>query len=87
MLPKSNKTAYNLLVGSIMIVIFITSLICMLLFVGDKMIFKILKAPSLIEYKWLIPAAVFFNGINLALTYWNSRIKKIGKLSIARIIN
>jgi O-antigen/teichoic acid export membrane protein len=41
--------------------------------------------PKLLPYLWLVPVAVLFNGLFVALNYWNTRTKQFTRLSIAQV--
>lgn len=87
MLPKSKEDASNLLGVSILFVLITTGVIVLIiLFIGNQ-IAILLNSPELIKYLWLIPIAVFVNGAFLALSYWNSRSKHFGRLSLMRVIS
>ncbi len=55
-----------------------------LYFGGDALLF-LLRAPGLAPYLILVPPIVFISGVFLALNYWNSRTKRFGRLSVARV--
>ncbi|QCS49051.1 lipopolysaccharide biosynthesis protein [Picosynechococcus sp. PCC 11901] len=86
MLPESDEEAANLLGVSLSFVVLISCLTVPLVWFGKSFILDIFNASELAAYLWLIPPMVFFSGAFLALNYWNSRTKKFGRLSIARII-
>jgi O-antigen/teichoic acid export membrane protein len=84
MLPERDEEAANLLTLSLLIVPIIAGLsAAFVLFARDPVV-RLLKAPDLASYLWLLPLAVLANGIFLALNYWNSRTKRFGRLSIAK---
>ena len=83
MLPETDKEAANLLGGSLGLVVIISLLTCPLMWLGKAVIVNFLQAPEIGLYLWLMPLAVFFSGVFLALNYWNSRTKRFGRLSVA----
>jgi len=85
MLPKRDKDAANLLAVSLLSVLVFTGLSVLLVLFAQGPIVRLLKAPDLAPYLWLIPLAVLANGGFLAFNYWNSRTKHFGRLSIARV--
>jgi O-antigen/teichoic acid export membrane protein len=87
MLPKTDEDAANLFGVSLCFVLIITGISTLIIFFAGDLIVKLLNPPELKKYLWLIPAAVFINGIFLALNYWNSRTKHFGRLSIARVVS
>lgn len=86
MLPKTDEEAANLLGVSLCFVLIITGISALIIFWVDDDVVRLLNSPELKNYLWLVPIAVFFNGIFLALNYWNSRTKHFGRLSIARVV-
>lgn len=87
MLPDSNEEAANILGVSLLSVIIMTSLSALIVWLGNEKIISLLHAPQLKNYLWLVPVAIFIQGIFLALNYWNSRTKHFGRLSVAQIIS
>lgn len=87
MLPKTDEEAINLLGVSILSVLVITTITAMTIFVAKGPIVRLLNAPELSKYIWLIPPTVLISGIFLASNYWNSRTKNFGRLSIARVVS
>jgi O-antigen/teichoic acid export membrane protein len=86
MLPKTEEEAANLLGVSLCFVLIITGISALIIFLVDDVFVRLLNSPKLKKYLWLVPTAIFFNGIFLALNYWNSRTKHFGRLSIARVV-
>ena len=84
MLPERDEDAANLLAVSFSFVLIVTGLSAMLVLLVREPIVRLLNAPDLATYLWLVPLAVLANGGFLALNYWNSRTKRFGRLSIAR---
>jgi lipopolysaccharide exporter len=87
MLPESNEEAANILGVSLLSVIIMTSLSTLIVCLGSGKIIGLLHAPELTNYLWLVPVTIFFQGLFLALNYWNSRTKHFGRLSVAQIIS
>jgi O-antigen/teichoic acid export membrane protein len=87
MLPKTHEEAVNVLAVSLCSVLLITILSALIVFWGSDHILRLIKAPELKNYLWLIPIAVFFSGVSEALNYWNSRTKHFGRLSVVQIIS
>ena len=85
MLPKKDEEAANLLGLSLVIAASMSTLLIPIIWAGQEPLLRLLKAPELVPYLWLVPPAVFLSGAFLALNYWNSRTKRFGRLSIARI--
>lgn len=87
MLPEKDEEAGNLFWGSIFFVVIITFLSIFLVLIGRREIAGLFKMPGLASYLWLLPLAVFFAGLFLAMNYWTTRMKHFGQLSLAKIVN
>jgi O-antigen/teichoic acid export membrane protein len=85
MLPEQDEDAANLLAVSLSLALSIAGLSAVLIVLLHGPIVRLLNAPDLTPYLWLVPLGVLTNGVFLALNYWNSRTKHFGRLSIARI--
>lgn len=86
MLPESDEEAANLLGASLMFAVLVSSLTVPVMWWGQALLLRSLNAPALGPYLWLIPPGVLVGGVFLALNYWNSRTKRFGRLSIARVV-
>jgi O-antigen/teichoic acid export membrane protein len=89
MLPESNEEAGNLMVGSILISVIISLLTVPIVLLGNTSITRILNAPELGPYLWLIPPTILLGGTAVghpAINYWTTRNKHFGWLSFARIL-
>ena len=69
MLPESSEEAANILGVSLLSVILMTFLTILIVWLGGEQIIRLLHAPQLKHYLWLVPIAIFFQGIFLALNY------------------
>ena len=85
MLPESDEEAASLLGVSLFAVgaVSISTLVAVLL--GRSAIISVLNAPEIGPWLWLVPVAVFVNGVYLALSVWSSRCRRFGRLSAARV--
>lgn len=86
MLPKTDEEAANLLGLSVFFTFVISTITALIILLAGNFITALLDTPTLKPYLWMIPIAVFVNGLFLAFNYWNSRTKHFGKLSIARVV-
>lgn len=84
LLPEKDEEAASVLGLSISLAALISSLLVPLLWYGRPFIVRWLNAPELGPYLWLVPPAVLVSGVLLALSYWNSRARRFGRLSIAQ---
>lgn len=87
MLPKTDDEAANLLAVSLLSVVAITMLSIPTVILGRPLLLRLLKAPDLGPYLWLVPVIVFFGGVFSALNYWNSRSQHFGRLSVVRVVS
>jgi len=85
MLPESDEDAANLLGVSLLSALLIALLTVPVIWWGRDLLLGWLNAPELAPYLWMVPPFVFLTGVFLALNYWNSRTKRFGRLSIARV--
>jgi O-antigen/teichoic acid export membrane protein len=85
MLPESDEEAANLLGVSLSSAVLVFLLIIPVVVWGSVPVTRLLRAPELSSYLWLVPPMVLFSGVFLAFKYWNSRTKHFGRLSIAQI--
>lgn len=87
MIPESNEEAVNILGVCLLAVIFMTSLSALIIFLWSERIISLIHVSELKNYLWLIPVAIFLQGIFFALNSWNSRTKHFGRLSVAQIVS
>ena len=85
MLPKHDEEAANLLGVSLGFSLLISLLMVPLIFWGRTPLLRWLNAPGLACYLWLVPLVVLIRGVFISLSYWNSRTKHFGRLSIASV--
>lgn len=86
MLPERDEIAANLLAAALLITLLISGLSLVLVLSTGATFSRLLNAPDLEPYLWLVPVAVLFRGGFLALNYWNSRKKRFGLLSTSQVI-
>lgn len=87
MLPETDEEAANIVAVSLCSAILITAVSALIIFFGSDYILRLINAPRLKSYIWLIPVFVFFSGLGVTLNYWNSRTKHYGRLSLIQIIS
>lgn len=87
MLPEANEEAANLLGVSLCSVLIITAMTTLMTYFAGDIIVRLLNSNELEKYLWLVPVAVFFGGVFLALSYWNSRTKNFGRTSTAKVVS
>jgi O-antigen/teichoic acid export membrane protein len=86
MLPEKDEDAANLLALCLLLAAIMGVITALVIWLGGDKILYLLNAQGLTPYLWLVPISVFLGGIFLALNCWNSRTKRFGRLSIARVV-
>jgi len=86
-LPADDSEGANLLAVSLLFVTVYGLLSVLLVTLGSVLIIRILNAPQLAPFLWMLPIAVFVMGLFKALNYWNTRTRHFSRLSIARIFS
>lgn len=84
-LPEDDEDAANLVSLCILIALSISLLAGLFLLILGRPLVNLLKAPNLYPFLWLIPIYLMIQGFFQAMNYWNTRIKRFGRLSIARV--
>jgi len=84
-LPKSNFTARSILHICFLFTFIISFLVFIFFYKAKEEIATFFNTPDLINYLWLAPIIIFFNGIYETLRFWNSRLRHFNKISISRV--
>src|SRR5215471_4485077 len=87
MLPKHDKESVNAVGVSVLFVVLISTAIGGLVWASGDLLPRLLKAPDLHRYLWLLPVNVFFGGLFSILNHWNSRRKCFTRLMVVQIVN
>ena len=87
MLPDNERDAVNLLALCVGIVTGISLLSLPFFLIFEPAIVSALNAPGLAGHLWLVSPFVFVSGLFVALNYWNSRTRRYGRLSVARVLS
>lgn len=85
LLPEKDEEAVNILGLCLILSAVVSILTVPMIWLSKESLLQMLKAPELASYIWLIPPSIFLSGIFTALNYWNSRTRRFGRLSLARI--
>ena len=85
MLPEQEEDAANVLALSLALVLAITGLSAIVITVVKEPLLRLLNAPEVGPYLWLVPLSVLANGGTLALNYWNTRTKHFGRLAAVQV--
>lgn len=87
MLPKSKEEGANLFAASFLIGILFSLAMLPLCILGKDWISRILNAPELGPYLWLIPLSTFMTGLVTLLGFWNTRSRQYLRQSTNKIVN
>ncbi len=81
------KEAANLFFVSLFSVILVSIVSFAFILIGKGTITRLLNAPELGQYLWLLPLSVLASGFFLAFSSWLSRAKQFGQLSVATVMS
>lgn len=84
-LPKKDEMAANLLVLCLAIVLSLSALAMVVMATVGTSILGWFGAEELSVFRWLLPLAMLFSGLDLTLSMWNTRHKCFKRIAIARI--
>jgi len=84
-LPERDEEAANAAAVSFVFILLTTGLTALLLAYFADSLLRWLHAPELLPYLWLAPVTVLLNGVFAALSYWNTRKKNFGRLTVAQL--
>ena len=87
MLPKHDEESVNAVGVSVLLVLLISAAIGGLAWASGDLLPRLLKAPDLHRYMWLLPVNVFFGGLFGVLNRWNSRQKCFTRLMVVQVVN
>jgi O-antigen/teichoic acid export membrane protein len=87
MLPKHDEESVNAVAVSALFVLLISAAIGGLVWASGDLLPRLVKAPDLRGYLWLLPVNVFFGGLFSVLNHWNSRQKCFSRLMVVQIVN
>lgn len=86
MLPEREEESLNLLAACVAINLSLCTLVALLIWRGGGALATAARAEALAPFLFLVPIGVFITGLYAALTMWNSRSRKFGRLSISRVL-
>ncbi|UXD87955.1 lipopolysaccharide biosynthesis protein [Thalassolituus hydrocarboniclasticus] len=84
-LPESDIDAANLVMLSLLVVLFMTSISAVIVLAYGKDIALALDTPQLADYFWLLPLGVLLTGFYNIFSFWSVRTKKFGNIATTRI--
>ncbi len=84
-LPEKDDEAANAAAVSVCFMLLTTALTALVLYYFADSLLRWLRAPELRPYLWLAPVTVLLNGVFAALSYWSTRKKSFGRLTLAQL--
>lgn len=78
LLPKEDKDAGAVFLACLLILFIVNMASLVVIWLFGNEIVMILNVPELKDYLFLVPLAVFIDGLYLALRYWNTRRRRFG---------
>ena len=84
-LPNNERQAVNIVAACIIIAASVSIGIALLLACGAQSVALSLGIGELVQYLWILPIVTMASGTSAALTSWNLRKKKFGRISSVRI--
>lgn len=87
MIPKKDKDAFNIGILSLLVSFFLSILLIVVVY----LCFSFIEIKEFFEYQnsniwiFILPIAVFFNGIFNSLNYFNTRLKQYKDIAISKI--
>jgi O-antigen/teichoic acid export membrane protein len=85
MLPRHNKDAISLVVLSVFIAIFLSTISLLVIIIADNVCLHLQLCSAFPRWSYLIPLTILLTGIYQALYYFLSRNKLFASLSQARV--
>ena len=83
-LPAEDEDAVNSMAVSLCFALLTSAATGLgLVFCGNWLL-RVLNAPGLHGYLWLVPVNIFLNGVFAALSYWNTRKKQFGRQTVSQ---
>jgi len=86
LLPKEEKKAMNMYAGALLISLLLSIFLLIPIYFFGKSFSEKVGFPDLSNWLYIVPIALFTNGIIQASNYWHNRNKKFNVLSVGRII-
>jgi len=84
-LPDNDRDAVNLFAVSVLSAGLVATVIAVVVLSGRDSFMPLLPVLENASFMWLVPVAVFMQGVFSALNYWNSRARHFARLSIAQV--
>ena len=84
-LPENDSEAAHIAILSLIIVGIITIISVLITLIGGDYLAKLINAPTMANYLWLIPVGVFCIGCYQVFNYWAIRTKSFGNIAKTRI--
>lgn len=85
-LPEKDEDASGLVVLCLYLVTATTLLTVVLILLGGKAGLRMVHAPELQGYLWLLPLNVFVNGVWTVLNCWNQRKRRFARITAMQVV-
>lgn len=85
MLPKSDSNAVNLVGLSIVISFVLSIIVLLLVFAFNDAICKVLQAPQLSFFLYLVPISILLAGLTQSLNYWINRKQRYKVITYSKV--
>lgn len=85
-IPYKDKDAANVFGISFILIVLFSLITSLIIFLNGASLISALNAYQLKGYLWLLPLAIFINGLSLILNRWYLRKKKFARISLNRIV-
>ena len=85
-LPKTDGEAVNILGLSVFFILVVTAISSLAVFFAGDKIACLFNSPEFGQYLWLAPLMICFQGLFTAFSYWVTRRKQFGRITIATVL-
>lgn len=84
-MPESNAEAANIIILSLLAVLFMTGVSSLIVWLAGQQIAEALDAPNLARFFWLLPVGVLLTGVYKVFNYCAVRNKAFGSIAKTRV--
>ncbi len=86
MLPKKDENAFNIVILSVLISVFVSFLFLFIVIIFNSEITNLLKNTEISNWLYLVPISILCTGIYQSSNYWVNRKKQYKKLSFNKVL-
>lgn len=84
-LPEQDDEALNVAATSLAAALLVSGMGVVVIAVAGEAIVRVLNAPDLAPFLWLMPLALAIQGVFQTANQWNGRLRRFGRVSTARV--